>query len=59
MAEICGDTEDETITLEFNIKKVYDNAKVVILAQYTRINPKVEEIAEKLINEYFGDEDEE
>ena len=48
MVEIAGDTEEESITIKAKIKKLYKNAKIIVVAQYTKLNPKIERLLEEL-----------
>jgi hypothetical protein len=48
MIEISGDTENESLILKAKIKKIYKDAKIVIVAQYTKLNPKIERILESM-----------
>jgi len=48
MIEISGDTENESLTLKPKIKKLYKDSKIIIVAQYTKLNPKIERILESM-----------
>jgi len=54
MIEVAGDTEEESITLKAKIKKLYSKGKIIVVAQYTKLNPKIE----RILSEIYGEDDE-
>ena len=54
MIEIAGDTEEESIVLKAKIKKLYKDAKIIVVAQYAKLNPKIEKILDSI---YSNDEE--
>jgi len=54
MIEIAGDTEEESIVLKAKIKKLYKDAKIIVVAQYVKLNPKIEKILDSI---YSNDEE--
>jgi len=55
MVEIAGDTNEESLTIKAKLKKLPENAKILVVAQYTKLNPKIE----KILKELFPEDDEE
>jgi hypothetical protein len=59
MIEISGDVDVVSLVIKAKLKKLYNNAKIIVVAQYTRLNKKIEKVLTEIYENDEEDEDEE